>query len=79
MRMFFTILILSSALLSRVVCAETPDLELIMSDPDWIGNAPVQPWWSDDAAHVYFRQKRIGENYRDIYRVPTAGGTARAA
>ena len=47
-----TALILATASLSAIVFAETPDLDLIMSDPDWIGNAPEQPWWSDDGAHV---------------------------
>jgi dipeptidyl aminopeptidase/acylaminoacyl peptidase len=47
-----------------------------MSDPDWIGNAPEQPWWSDDGDSVYYRQKRSGEDFRDVYRVPSGGGGA---
>ncbi|MDZ7645539.1 MAG: prolyl oligopeptidase family serine peptidase [Woeseiaceae bacterium] len=55
--------------------AEGPDLELIMSDPDWLGNAPSESWWSDDAGSVYFEQKRTGEDFDDLYRVPADGGT----
>ena len=44
---------------------EAPTLELIMSDADWIGNAPENPWWADDGSAEYFEQKRDGENIRD--------------
>jgi dipeptidyl aminopeptidase/acylaminoacyl peptidase len=53
---------------------EHPGLELIMSDPDWIGNAPTGFYWSDSAGEVYFDQKRVGENFSDLYVVPVAGG-----
>jgi dipeptidyl aminopeptidase/acylaminoacyl peptidase len=74
MRMISTLLLLIAVVGGAGAAAETPALELIMSDPDWIGNAPEQPWWSDDASQVYFRQKQIGEDYRDVFRVPRAGG-----
>ena len=74
MRRITQIVVLAALLPAAGSLAETPSLELIMSDPDWIGNAPEQAWWSDDASQVYFRAKRDGENYRDIYRVPTAEG-----
>nr|WP_241262925.1 prolyl oligopeptidase family serine peptidase [Parahaliea mediterranea] len=48
---------------------EQPTLELIMSDPDWIGNAPQSPHWSDDGGSVYYRQKREGEDFSDLYRL----------
>jgi dipeptidyl aminopeptidase/acylaminoacyl peptidase len=48
---------------------EAPTLELIMSDPDWIGNAPQNPWWADDGGAVYFEQKRAGEDILDLYRL----------
>ena len=54
--------------------AAEPDLELIMSDPDWIGNPPTGAYWSDSGDRVYFRQKRVGENFDDLYAVPAAGG-----
>lgn len=40
-----------------------------MSDADWIGNAPENPWWADDGSAVYFEQKRVGENIRDRFRL----------
>lgn len=59
-----------------LMAAETPTLELIMSDPDWIGNAPEGGYWSDDGEWVYFQQKRHEEIFRDLYRVPAGGGQA---
>ena len=54
---------------AAAAAGEIPTLELIMSDPDWIGNAPEGPWWSDDGAAVYYRQKRTGEDIRDVFRL----------
>jgi dipeptidyl aminopeptidase/acylaminoacyl peptidase len=54
--------------------AEQPTLELIMSDPDWIGNAPQSPYWADDSASVYYRQKRQGEDFSDLYHLSLASG-----
>src|SRR5512135_2363916 len=34
-------------------------LERIMADPDWIGNSPEDPYWSDDGSAVYFFKKRL--------------------
>ena len=56
-----------------------PSLELIMSDPDWIGNAPESPWWGEDSASVYYRAKRIGEDIRDTYRVSSDTAAERLA
>ena len=61
---------------SAAPAAETPTLELIMSDPDWIGNAPENPYWADDGTAVYFEQKRTGEDIRDLFRLDLAGGSA---
>ena len=49
-------------------------LERIMADPDWIGNPPEDPYWSDDGSAVYFFKKHLGSEHRDLYRVPIAGG-----
>ena len=54
--------------------AEVPTLELIMSDPDWIGNAPENPWWADDGRSLYYEQKHVGEDFRDLYRMDLADG-----
>ena len=55
---------------------ESPGLELIMSDPDWIGPPPEDAFWSDDQQWIHFRQKRPGEDFRDNFRVAIAGGAA---
>ncbi|MEN7342697.1 MAG: prolyl oligopeptidase family serine peptidase [Pseudomonadota bacterium] len=46
-------------------------LEKIMSDPDWIGNAPESAYWDDSSRAVHFRQKRVGESIRDPFVVDT--------
>ena len=51
-------------------------LELIMSHPDWLGNAPQNPYWSADGESIYFEQKRSGEELRDLYRIERESETA---
>ena len=40
-----------------------------MSDPDWIGTPPENPYWADDGRAVYFERKRTGEEVNDLYRL----------
>lgn len=68
-------LILLTTFCNAFAAAAKPDLELIMSDPDWIGNPPTGAYWSDDGESVYFQQKRVGESFSDLYRVSVDGGT----
>lgn len=42
-------------------------LELIMQDPDWMGNPPVNAIWSLDGRTIYYERKRDGESFRDLY------------
>ena len=49
-------------------------LELIMSDPEWIGHQPLAPYWADDSRAVYFEQQRSGEELRSLIRVDPATG-----
>ena len=49
-------------------------LEKIMADPDWLGNAPEDPWFSPDGSMVFFKQKRQGEATRDWFVVDAWGG-----
>jgi dipeptidyl aminopeptidase/acylaminoacyl peptidase len=60
--------------------AEAPPLTLeqIMADPDWIGNPPTDPYWSDDGRAVYYERERdgIGNNPKDLFRVDLATGKA---
>jgi dipeptidyl aminopeptidase/acylaminoacyl peptidase len=62
---------------STALSAGDPDLELIMSDPDWIGNPPTGYYWADSGDEIYFDQKRAGENFGDRYVVPAGGGESR--
>ncbi len=54
--------------------AQTITLEQAMADPDWIGRAPQQPYWSDDSDSVYFTQKREGSRETDLFRLSADGG-----
>ncbi|MBA6412633.1 S9 family peptidase [Parahaliea sp. F7430] len=54
--------------------AEQPSLELIMSDPDWIGNAPQSPYWSDSGDSIYYSQKQVGEDFSQLFRLTLPGG-----
>ncbi len=69
---------LCCALLTILLPAIASDypLEMIMANPDWIGNEPQNPYFSDDGGAVYFEQKRSGENYLARYRVATDGNAA---
>ena len=40
-----------------------------MSDPDWIGAPPEDPYWADDGQAVYYERKRTGEAVKDLYRL----------
>ncbi|RUL75391.1 S9 family peptidase [Dyella choica] len=63
------------------VAAQTPssapklDLETVMANPDWMGQAVENPYWSVDGRSLYYRLKRDGSPVRDLYRVDPASGT----
>jgi hypothetical protein len=63
-----------------VAAAVTPpaagplDLETIMANPDWIGQAVEKPYWSVDGQRLYYSLKRDGSPVRDLYRVDPASG-----
>lgn len=65
------------------VIADAPEqppeltLALAMSDPDWIGNAPENPYWADDGRSVYYSQKRPGEEVRDLVQLELGSQTSR--
>ncbi|MHB1059139.1 MAG: S9 family peptidase [Rhodanobacter sp.] len=50
------------------------DMETIMANPDWIGQAVELPYWSVDGRQLYYSLKRDGSPVRDLYRVDPAGG-----
>src|SRR5262245_45376835 len=53
-------------------------LEQIMADPDWIGNPPENPYWSDDGRAIYYERERdgAGKNPKDLFRLDLATGKA---
>src|SRR6185312_8690196 len=70
-------------LLPAAAAAEAPaattahtalDLETIMANPDWIGQAVEEPYWSVDGRSLYYSLKRDGSPVRDLYRVDPANG-----
>lgn len=52
-------------------------LEQIMSDPDWLGNPPENPYWADDGQSIFFSQKRPGEDQRDLVQIDLGGQVLR--
>jgi dipeptidyl aminopeptidase/acylaminoacyl peptidase len=51
-------------------------MQQIMADPDWIGPAVEQAWWSWDGKRAYGTRKRAGATIRDIYAQSIDGGEA---
>ena len=56
--------------------AQPLTLDRIMADPDWIGPAVEQAWWSWDGRQAYYPLKRTGSPIRDIHAMDIAGGQA---
>ena len=50
------------------------NMETIMANPDWVGQAVESPYWSVDGSHLYYAMKRDGSPVRDLYRVDPASG-----
>jgi dipeptidyl aminopeptidase/acylaminoacyl peptidase len=72
----YRIAVVLAALACSSALSAEPDLELIMSDPDWIGNPPTGAYWSDSGEQVYYEQARAGEDFSDLYVVAAGGGEA---
>src|SRR5882672_4642328 len=65
---------LFAAVAARTFAADAPfTLEQIMSDPDWIGQAPESPFISADSKFAYYQRKEKGSELRALWRVPLAG------
>jgi dipeptidyl aminopeptidase/acylaminoacyl peptidase len=62
------------AAVSPLWAAAPLDLQTIMADPDWIGQAVESPYWSVDGRALYYALKRDGSPVRDLYRVDPASG-----
>src|SRR6185312_439882 len=52
------------------------DMETIMANPDWIGQAVESPYWSADGHNLYYSVQRDGSPVRDLYRVDPASGNS---
>ena len=52
-------------------------LEKIMADPDWIGPAVKDEYWSANGRSVYYSLKRRGSPIVDLHRIDIAGGSDR--
>lgn len=66
--------VLQGAAADDSATADGISLELIMSNPDWLGRQPEEAWWAWDGQSLYYRRKREGEDIRDLYEVPASGG-----
>ncbi len=53
-------------------------LEQIMADPDWLGNAPKNPYWGIDSRTVYYQQKRQGSKLRDLHSIDSNSAQTRS-
>ncbi|EKE84752.1 prolyl oligopeptidase family serine peptidase [Idiomarina xiamenensis] len=53
-------------------------MEQIMADPDWLGRAPENAYWSLDSEAVFYQQKRAASVVKDLYRQPLNGAAASA-
>jgi dipeptidyl aminopeptidase/acylaminoacyl peptidase len=71
----FLLLTLFAVFAAPSLAATAPgaSLEQIMSDPDWIGTPPQNPYWSDDGRTIYFERKRTGSEVTDLYRLDLEG------
>ncbi len=45
-------------------------LEQIMSDPDWFGRQAESWYWGDNSDTLFYKQKREGNNLRDLFVQP---------
>jgi len=69
---------LLTALAAAPAAASPPplDMETIMADPDWIGAAVEDPYWSVDGSQLYYSLKHDGSPVRDLWRIGATGGGA---
>ncbi|MCW9028882.1 MAG: S9 family peptidase [Kangiella sp.] len=65
--------VLSCALLlSTSIQAEPLTLDKVMSNPDWIGNAPENLYWHADGQSIYYQQKNVGNKEKAWYQLDLA-------
>lgn len=47
-------------------------LEQIMQDPEWVARSPESPYWTLDSTTVYYSQKQLGTDLRDVFEADWA-------
>ena len=67
-------LIGATAFASESSSETTPTLELIMSDPLWIGATPQAPYWALDGEAIYFERARHDADDRETLRLELGEG-----
>ncbi len=63
----------SLAFTPLVAAQESITLKQIMADPEWLGTAPEDAYWSADSTAIYFTKDRIGERGDDLWVMPLDG------
>ncbi len=77
-RLLLAGLIASSAVSAMAAMPPAPlDMETIMANPDWIGQAVESPYWSVDGRSLYYALKRDGSPVHDLYKIDPANGQGR--
>lgn len=64
-------------LLSAAIHAQPLTLNKVMSDPDWIGNAPESAYWHSDGKIIYYQQKIVGNKEKAWYQLDLASKQAK--
>ena len=76
-RLLLTSLLLFAATTAQAQTPSAPlTIEQTMANPDWIGPAVEQAWWSWDGRQVEYTLKRDNSPVRDSFRQPIDGHTA---
>ena len=74
----FLALVISAMSLAADAQDRAPSLTIdqIMADPDWLGNAPKNPFWGADSHTVYYQQKRQGSELSDLFAIDSNNGSS---
>ena len=67
--LFFKSILCCALLLTATAQAQPLTLNKVMSDPDWIGNAPENAYWHADGQSIYYQQKLVGNKEKAWYQL----------
>jgi dipeptidyl aminopeptidase/acylaminoacyl peptidase len=62
-----------SNMLGQEFAPDEINLDRIMADPEWLGHAPEEPFWSDDGKTVFYRRERVGSDLTSWFQIDLAG------